>query len=53
MQFAEILRQSPLSKGVTLGAVTEVARPAVRAMDDPEDALEFLELVQRAAKLGN
>ena len=51
MQFAEILRGNPLAKGVTLEAVMEVARPAVRAMDDPEDALEFLELLQRASRL--
>ena len=52
MQFAEILRQSPLAEGATLEAVMEVARQAVRDLDDPEDAREFLELVRQAAKLG-
>jgi Ca-activated chloride channel family protein len=50
-QFAEILRESPHATGVTLAKVREQASEASADLDRPEDAVEFVELVKRAAAL--
>jgi Ca-activated chloride channel family protein len=50
-QFAEILRNGPRAKAVTLEKVLEEASRASADLKHPEDAVEFMELVKRAAEL--
>jgi Ca-activated chloride channel family protein len=50
-QFAEILREGPRAKAVTLGRVLEEASRASEELGHPEDAVEFTQLVRRAAGL--
>jgi Ca-activated chloride channel family protein len=47
--FAEILRESPRAKGVGWDRVLAEADRAARDLDRPEDAVEFVELVKKAA----
>jgi Ca-activated chloride channel family protein len=47
--FAEILRESPRAKGVGWDRVLAEAERAARDLDRPEDAVEFVELVKKAA----
>ena len=49
--FAEVLKGNPLMKGVSLDAVAETVEKAVADLDRPEDAVEFLALVKKAAAL--
>jgi Ca-activated chloride channel homolog len=49
--FGEILKGSPAVKGVTLDAVAETVEKAVKDLNRPEDAVEFLGLVKKAAAL--
>jgi Ca-activated chloride channel family protein len=49
-QFAEILREGPRAKSVGLGRVLEEASRASADLGRPEDAVEFLDLVRRAAQ---
>ena len=49
--FAEVLKGNPLMKGVSLDAVAETVEKAVADLDRPEDAVEFLGLVKKAAAL--
>lgn len=49
--FGEILKGNPALKGVELGAVAEAAEKAVADLDRPEEAVEFLALVKKAAAL--
>jgi Ca-activated chloride channel family protein len=50
-QFAEVLRESPHAGGATLARVLAEAEPAVRDLDRPADAAEFLDLVRKAGAL--
>jgi Ca-activated chloride channel family protein len=50
-QFAEILREGPRAKAVTLRRVLEEASRASEELGRPEDAAEFTDLVRRAAGL--
>ena len=50
-QFAEILRSGPRAKSVTLERVLEEASRASADLGRPEDAVEFMDLVKRAAEL--
>ncbi|HEX7898423.1 MAG TPA: von Willebrand factor type A domain-containing protein [Planctomycetota bacterium] len=49
--FAEILKGNPARRGVSLDAVAETVEQAVKELDRPEDAVEFLGLVKKAAAL--
>ena len=49
--FAEILKGNPAMKGVSLDAVAETVEKAVADLGKPEDAVEFLALVKKAAAL--
>ncbi len=49
--FAEILRESPRAKEVSWDRVQAEAERAARDLDRPEDAVEFVELVKKAAAL--
>jgi Ca-activated chloride channel homolog len=49
--FGEILKGSPAVKGVTLDAVAETVEKAVKDLRLPDDAVEFLGLVKKAAAL--
>jgi len=51
-QFAEVLRENPRVKDVTCKKILEQARPAVADLDRPEDAVEFLRLLEKAGALG-
>ena len=50
-QFAEVLRGSPHATGVTTAQILEQAGAASNDLDRPADAVEFLDLVKRAAAL--
>jgi Ca-activated chloride channel family protein len=49
--FAEILKGNPALRGVSMDAVAETVEKAVKDLDRPEDAVEFLGLVKKAAAL--
>jgi Ca-activated chloride channel homolog len=49
--FGEVLKGNPAVKGVSLGAVAETVEKAVADLGHPEDAVEFLGLVKKAAAL--
>jgi len=50
-QFAEILRKSPYAEGENLSSVQEVASPLRRQLGDDADVVEFVQLVDQAARL--
>jgi Ca-activated chloride channel family protein len=49
--FAEALKGNPAMKGVSLEAVAETVEKAVSDLGKPEEAVEFLALVKKAAAL--
>ena len=49
--FGEVLRGNPAMKGVGFDAIAETVEKAVADLDRPEDAVEFLALVKKAAAI--
>ena len=52
MGYAEILRESPWMKGISLEQVYRIAMPLSHSIPEDQDVIEFINLVDRARRLG-